>query len=152
METGELQDSAITASSEYAVRKPPWYKLTCLELQFSILGFNVSYNSRRYRFYWFTGFTGFTGFAGFAGFARSIYANNRIQVIVRPINRRVLVDNPDSPNLPKEKCINEVVTGSIIIFHLSKLWKVKFSILCDVLFLVRMQGKFEIEHSWEWKS
>ena len=34
--------------------------------------------------------------------------------------------------------------GSVIIFHLSKLWKAKFSILCDVLFLVRLQGKFDI--------
>ena len=37
--------------------------------------------------------------------------------------------------------------GSIIIFHLSKLWKAKFFILCDVIFLVRLQGKFEIDHS-----
>ena len=29
--------------------------------------------------------------------------------------------------------------GSIIICHVSKLWKVKFSILCDVMFLVRLQ-------------
>ena len=29
-----------------------------------------------------------------------------------------------SPNLPKEKCINEVMrNGSIVIFHLSTLWK-----------------------------
>ena len=28
----------------------------------------------------------------------------------------------------------------------------KFSILCDVIFLVRLQGKFEIEHSWERKG
>ena len=33
--------------------------------------------------------------------------------------------------------------GSIIIFHLSKLWKAKFFILCDVIFLVRLQRKFE---------
>ena len=40
-----------------------------------------------------------------------------------------------SPNLPKENCISEVVwIGSIIIFHLSKRWKVKFSVLCDVYF------------------
>ena len=39
--------------------------------------------------------------------------------------------------------------GSVIIFHVSKLWKSKFSILCDVIFLVRLQGKFEIDHSWE---
>ena len=58
-----------------------------------------------------------------------------------------------SPNLPKEKCISEVVrTGTRIIFHLSKLWKAKLSILCDVIFLVRLQGKLEIDHSWEWKG
>ena len=33
--------------------------------------------------------------------------------------------------------------GCIIIFHLSKLWKAKFFILYDVIFLVRHQGKFE---------
>ena len=33
----------------------------------------------------------------------------------------------------------------IIIFQLSKLWKVTFFILCDVIFLVRLQGKFEID-------
>ena len=58
-----------------------------------------------------------------------------------------------SPNLKQEKCISEVVRiGSIIIFHLSKLWKAKFFILCDVIFLVRLQGKIEIVHSWEWKG
>ena len=56
-----------------------------------------------------------------------------------------------SPNLPKEKCISVIVRiGVIIIFHLSKLWKTKFSILCDVIFLVRLQ--FEIDHSWGWKG
>ena len=46
----------------------------------------------------------------------------------------------------KENCISEVVwIGVIIIFHLSKLWKTKLSILCDVIFLVRLQEKFEIE-------
>ena len=34
-------------------------------------------------------------------------------------------------------------------FHLNKLSKAKFSTLCDVIFLVRLQGKFEIDHSWE---
>ena len=42
---------------------------------------------------------------------------------------------------------NVVWIGSIITFHLSKLWKAKFFILCDVLFLVRLQEKFEIDHS-----
>ena len=41
---------------------------------------------------------------------------------------------------------------SIITFHLSKLWRVKFSILCDVIFLVRLQGNFDIDHSQEWKG
>ena len=47
--------------------------------------------------------------------------------------------------------MSEVVRiGSIIIFHLSKLKKAnEFSILCDVIFLVRLQGKFGIDHSWE---
>ena len=39
---------------------------------------------------------------------------------------------------------------SMIMFHLSKLWKAKF-ILCDVIFLVRLQGKFEI-NTLEWKG
>ena len=55
-----------------------------------------------------------------------------------------------SPNLLKRKCISEVARICItIIFHLSKLRKVKFSILCDVIFLVRLQGKFDIDHSQE---
>ena len=37
--------------------------------------------------------------------------------------------------------------GSRIGIHLSKLWNARFSILCDVIFLVRLQGKFEIDHS-----
>ena len=46
------------------------------------------------------------------------------------------------------KCIHEVARiGHIVISHQSKLWKAKFSILCDVIFLVRLQGKFDIEHS-----
>ena len=54
----------------------------------------------------------------------------------------------------KEQRISEVVRieYSIIIFHLSKLWKARFSILCDVILLVRHQGKFNIDHSWEWKG
>ena len=39
-----------------------------------------------------------------------------------------------------------------IIFHLSKLWKAKFSLLCDVVFLVGLEGKFDIDHSQEWKG
>ena len=63
------------------------------------------------------------------------------------------VQKVHSPNLPKEKCMSAVVRiGSIINFHLSKLWKAKFFTLCDVIFLVRLQDKFEIDHSWEWKG
>ena len=42
--------------------------------------------------------------------------------------------------------------GSIFIFHLDQLWKGKLSILCDVIFLARLQEKFEIDRSWEWKG
>ena len=57
------------------------------------------------------------------------------------------------PTFLKRNVWSEVVrSGSKIIFHLSKLWKAKFFILCDVIFLVRPQGKFETDHSWEWKG
>ena len=54
----------------------------------------------------------------------------------------------------KEKMYkHEVATiGSIIIAHLSKLWKAKFFILRDVIFLLRLQGKFDIVLSWERKA
>ena len=49
----------------------------------------------------------------------------------------------------KEKYISRLVRiGSITIFHLNDLQKTKFFILCDALFLVRMQaGKVEMDHS-----
>ena len=50
----------------------------------------------------------------------------------------------------QDKCMSEVMRiGSIIISHLSKLWKVKFLILCDVISLARLQEEFEIDRSWE---
>ena len=41
--------------------------------------------------------------------------------------------------------------GGKIIIHLRVLGKARFSFLCDVIFLrmMRLQGKFEIDHSWE---
>ena len=58
-----------------------------------------------------------------------------------------------SPNLSKSDCMSDVARiCSIITFHLSKLWKVKLSILCDVIFLVRLQGNFDIDHSQGWKG
>ena len=46
-------------------------------------------------------------------------------------------------------CVGEVATiGGTVIFHLSKLWKGTFSILCNVIFLVRLQGNFDIDHSY----
>ena len=42
--------------------------------------------------------------------------------------------------------------GSMIIFLLGNLWKARLFVLCDVMFLVWLQGKFEIDHSWEWKG
>ena len=41
------------------------------------------------------------------------------------------------------------ICSIIMIFHLGKLSKAKFFILCDVILLVRLQEKFEIDHSWE---
>ena len=39
---------------------------------------------------------------------------------------------------------------SVIICHLSTLREAKFfNILCDVIFLVRLEWKFEIGHSWD---
>ena len=50
--------------------------------------------------------------------------------------------------LPTRKCVSDVVSiGCIIIFHLPKLRNAKFSVLCDVIFLVRLQEKFDIDHS-----
>ena len=47
----------------------------------------------------------------------------------------------------QEKSISDIVRiSSIIIFHLSKLWKAKFSIVCDVVYLVKMEEKFEYDH------
>ena len=33
--------------------------------------------------------------------------------------------------------------------HLMKLQKAKLFMLCDVILLVRLQDKFELDHSWE---
>ena len=45
-----------------------------------------------------------------------------------------------------KKYLSEVMRiSSTIIFHLSKLWKAKFFILCEVIFVVRLQEKIEIE-------
>ena len=57
-----------------------------------------------------------------------------------------------SPNLLRRNCISDVVRiGSTIVSHLIKLWNVKFFLLCDVIFLVKLQGKFELDQSWKWK-
>ena len=43
------------------------------------------------------------------------------------------------------RCISELVgIGSIIIFHLSKLWKAKFSILCVYIFWWGCMGKLKL--------
>ena len=55
------------------------------------------------------------------------------------------VQKVHSPDLFEERCISEVVRiGSVIVYHLSR-----FFMLCDVIFLVTLQGKFETDHSWE---
>ena len=52
-------------------------------------------------------------------------------VIILPLS---LLSSKSTFSQPlKRKCISEMVRiGSIIIFHLSKLWKAKFFVLCDV--------------------
>ena len=58
------------------------------------------------------------------------------------------VQKVHSPKPSKEKCISDAVRiGSIIIWQLNKLWKAKFFTLCDIMFLVRPQEKFDIDHS-----
>ena len=52
----------------------------------------------------------------------------------------------------EEKGSDVVRIGSIIIFILSKLWKGTFLILWDVILLVRLQEKFDIDYSWEWRG
>ena len=53
-----------------------------------------------------------------------------------------------SPSPSREKCISDVVRiGIIIICQLGKLWKAKFSILCDEMFMAKLQGEFDIDHS-----
>ena len=51
------------------------------------------------------------------------------------------------------KCVSEVVRiGSIIVFHLSKLWRTKFFILCDGIFLARLNLKlFKLCEDELWK-
>ena len=58
------------------------------------------------------------------------------------------VQRAHSPNLLRENVYKwgSENSRSIIIFHLSKLWKAKFFILCDVIFLVKLRGKFDIDH------
>ena len=63
----------------------------------------------------------------------------------------LVVQKVHSPNPSKEKRMSDVVRiGSIIICLLGKLWTAKFFILRDGIFLVRLQEKFDIDHSWEW--
>ena len=58
------------------------------------------------------------------------------------------VQKVHSLNLFEERCISEVVRiGRKISFLLSKRGKAKFFKLCDVIFLVMLQGKFEIGHT-----
>ena len=42
--------------------------------------------------------------------------------------------------------------GYTIVFRLIKLQKAKLFMLCDVILLVSLQDKFELDHSWEWEG
>ena len=78
-------------------------------------------------------------------------AQNVTQVRTRPFQYHQ-VKIVYSPNLLKRKYISEVVRIGIFIFHLSRLWKGKFFILCDVIFLMMLQEKCGIDHSCECKG
>ena len=63
------------------------------------------------------------------------------------VSSSVGTENTVRLNYPE--CISDAVRiGSMIISHLSNLWKANFFILCDVRLLVRLQ----IDHSWEMKA
>ena len=50
---------------------------------------------------------------------------------------------------PFKSSRSDIVRIGSIIFYLRKLGKAKFFVLCGVVLLVRLQGKLEIDHSWE---
>ena len=53
----------------------------------------------------------------------------------------------------KEECMSDVVRIiSIIIFSSHEAIKNQVLHTCDIIFLLRLQGKFDIDHSWEWKG
>ena len=79
--------------------------------------------------------------------ARRIYKHSA--TIPMPI---VLSSKSTFSQLSKEKMHKVVRICIKIIFHLSKLWKAKFSLLCHVIFLVGLEGKFDIDHPSESKS
>ena len=77
------------------------------------------------------------------GLCRS-HGNNASPVLATLYSQ---VQNVHSPNLLKRNILREAARiGSMIIFHLTKLWKPKFSILCDVLNIFgQASGKI-----WNW--
>ena len=61
--------------------------------------------------------------------------------------------NVINPFTPKYILISEVVRigcglDDMIVFHLIKLWRAKFFVVCDVILLLRLQEKFDIDH-WD---
>ena len=85
-------------------------------------------------------------------------ALGRLLVIIHSILPIIQVNlNPFHPKFKKDilptflNLLSEYI-GSIIIFHLSELWKARPSYCVMLLLLVRLQDKFVIDHYWEWKG
>ena len=75
--------------------------------------------------------------------------NHIIQPLTLPSSK-----STSSQTLKGKMCTWCVVKiGCTSIFHLSKLWKSRapYCVMFSI-FLVRLQGKFDIHHSWEWKD
>ena len=89
---------------------------------------------------------------GLVSFCRNSYSGNsphcQPPLLLWPLfSFRAAKFHSKAQKVHKYTCKSEVVRiGSIIISHqMSKLWKAKFFILCDVIFLVRLQEKFDID-------
>ena len=65
-----------------------------------------------------------------------------IIIIIIKLHR---ISLPSSKRTLSQQTYKLVRIVSVIIFHLSKLWKTKFFILCGGVFQVGLQGKFEID-------
>ena len=74
--------------------------------------------------------------------ATSTWISSEFVVNLSPYPFHSWAQNVHSPNLPNRECVCYVL--SIIIFHLSKLWKAKFFILCNVNFWWKFRANLKL--------